>query len=147
MLYWKSNIANENEFDSDDDEDIRSICSFVDTPLINTFKADTIKTTRTKVNGTNKMVSNGHPGQVNQESAITEESNAIEVNCDSSSPSSSGKSTPVNNENNNAVPQLDISCVDILKSILQQLEVITDSIVNIDQRLSTLEEGMEKPSV
>lgn len=146
MLYWKSNIANVDEFASEDDEDMRSICSFVDTPQINSFNADKIKTTRSKVNGVSKMASNGHPGQVNRENAITEEGDAIEVKCESSSPSSSGKSTPINNENN-TVPQLDFSCVDILKSILQQLEVITDSIVNIDQRLSTLEESMEKPSV
>ncbi|KAH9408683.1 hypothetical protein TYRP_010951 [Tyrophagus putrescentiae] len=157
VLYWKSNIASIDELASElEDDDMRSICSFADTPQINTFNADKInKSTRSSMMngcGSGKISSNGggHFGQVKQEHAITEESDAVEVKCETSSPTppSSGKSTPVNGNGVNGTggAGLDFSCVDILKSILQQLEVITDSIVNIDQRLSTLEETMEKPS-
>lgn len=121
VIYWKSNLRND---DTSDDDDIRSISFEPDIAPINHFdSADRFirksSQTKSKLNG--KSVGSSHSCKMDTKSTLSSK--------DASTLSSSSDS--------------DYS-VSILKGILQQVEVITDSVLSLEQRLNNLEDKFDK---
>lgn len=131
LLYWRSNLPEYNAADSSEEDDIRSIS--IDPEPINSFNP----VDRSLAKRINKVSLNDHVSNSSADSPTkTDKNHRTEspLNGDVDSLDSKEDSGSLDSSNS----------VSILKCILQQLESITDSILNIDQRLYTLERKFDK---
>lgn len=133
VLLWKSNLPGLADYCSDDDDDVRSIASFVDAPPINAFDADEVKSIRSRIGA---IKNEANQSQVTIKREISDIGISREVYTPLTKPA-----VPYMAPNDSL--NIDKNCVNIMKSILQQLGVITDSILDIDKRLTTMEKKVE----